>query len=127
MKLIIPPDAGLSRVEGFDRVAIEWPKSNEPLPHEELAIRLVAEPCVMAIVHRKKDAQWLARKLRELRPDERVFHLSTNMCPVHRRTVLEEIRAAIVLFRQTGKPCRVVTTQLVEAGVDPKKPDLPSA
>jgi CRISPR-associated endonuclease/helicase Cas3 len=118
MKPIIPPHAGLSRVEGFDRVAIEWPKSNEPLPHEELAIRLEAEPCVMAIVHRKKDAQWLARKLRELRPDERVFHLSTNMCPVHRRTVLEEIRAAIVLFRQDGKPCRVVTTQLVEAGVD---------
>lgn len=115
---IIPPDAGLSRVEGFDRVSVEWPQNKEPVPYETLALQLAAEPCVMAIVHRKKDAQWLARRLRELRPEEKVFHLSTNMCPVHRRTVLEEIRAAIIQFRTTGTPCRVVTTQLVEAGVD---------
>jgi CRISPR-associated endonuclease/helicase Cas3 len=115
---IIPPDAGLSRVEGFDRVTVEWPKTTEPLLYEVLANKLAEEPCVMAIVHRKKDAQWLARKLRELRPDERVFHLSTNMCPVHRRKVLEEIRSAVALYRRLGEPCRIVSTQLVEAGVD---------
>ncbi|HBJ87784.1 MAG TPA: CRISPR-associated endonuclease Cas3'' [Verrucomicrobiales bacterium] len=118
MRPIIPPEAELSRVEGFDRVSIEWPKTKEPVLYEELALQLVAEPCVMAIVHRKKDAQWLARRLCELRPDEQVFHLSTNMCPVHRRSVLDKIRAAIVQFRDAGTPCRVVTTQLVEAGVD---------
>jgi CRISPR-associated endonuclease/helicase Cas3 len=115
---IIPPDAALSRVQGFDRVSVEWPQTREPVPYETLALQLAAEPCVMAIVHRKKDAQWLARRLRELRPEEKVFHLSTNMCPVHRRSVLEEIRAAIHQFRTNGTPCRVVTTQLVEAGVD---------
>lgn len=115
---IIPTDAALSRVEGFDRVSVEWPQTKEPVPYEDLALRLAAEPCVMTIVHRKKDAQWLARRLRELRPEERVFHLSTNMCPVHRRSVLEEIRSSILQFRTTGMPCRVVTTQLVEAGVD---------
>lgn len=115
---IIPADAGLSRVAGFDRVTVEWPEKNEPLLYEDLASKLAGEPCVMAIVHRKKDAQWLAKKLRELRPDESVFHLSTNMCPVHRRKVLEEIRAAVALYRQSGVPCRIVSTQLVEAGVD---------
>lgn len=115
---IIPPDAALSRVQGFDRISVEWPQTKEPVPYETLALQLAVEPCVMAIVHRKKDAQWLARRLRELRPEEKVFHLSTNMCPVHRRSVLEEIRAAIHQFRTSGTPCRVVTTQLVEAGVD---------
>ena len=118
LRPIIPPGAELSRVDGFDRVTVEWPEAEKPLLYEDLAIKLANEPCVMAIVHRKKDAQWLARKLRELRSDERVFHLSTNLCPVHRRKVLEEIRAAIGLYRRSGVPCRIVSTQLVEAGVD---------
>jgi CRISPR-associated endonuclease/helicase Cas3 len=36
------------------------------------------------------------------------------MCPAHRRQVIAEIRAAL----QDGRPCRVVSTQLIEAGVD---------
>lgn len=118
LRPIIPPDTGLSRVEGFDRVTVKWPETRHPLSYEDLATKLADEPCVMAIVHRKNDAQWLVRKLLELRPDERVFHLSTNMCPVHRRKVMEEIRAAVALYRRSGEPCRIVSTQLVEAGVD---------
>lgn len=118
LRPIIPPDAGLSTVEGFDRVTVEWPQTAEPLLYEDLAVKLADEPCVMAIVHRKKDAQWLTRKLRELRPNESVFHLSTNMCPTHRRKVLEEIRVAVALYRKSGERCRIVSTQLVEAGVD---------
>ena len=118
IRAIIPPGAGLSRVEAFDRVQVEWPDSTNPLSHEHLARQLAAKPCVMAIVHRKKDAQWLARRLKELLPAERVFHLSTNMCPAHRRRALEEIRSALEDYRQSGMPCRIVSTQLVEAGVD---------
>lgn len=118
LRPIIPTEAKLSWAEAFNRVSIEWPTTAEPLSYESLALKLVDEPCVMAIVHRKKDAQWLARKLLELRPEERVFHLSTNMCPAHRRKVLDEIRAAVKLHRTSGVPCRIVTTQLVEAGVD---------
>ena len=118
LRPIIPPGVGLSRIDGFDRVTVEWPTTEQPISYEDLAIKLANEPCVMVIVHRKNDAQWLARKLRELRSDERVFHLSTNLCPVHRRKVLEEIRAAIGLYWRSGVPCRIVSTQLVEAGVD---------
>jgi CRISPR-associated endonuclease/helicase Cas3 len=118
LRPIIPWDAKLSWIDAFDRVEIEWPQSTQPVPHEELARKLADEPCVMAIVHRKKDAQWLARKLKEIRPTERTVHLSTNMCPAHRRRTLEEIRAALVEHRESGTPCRVVSTQLVEAGVD---------
>src|SRR6185437_4550027 len=42
------------------------------------------------------------------------FHLSTRMCAAHRLDILEKIR-----LRLQGKlPCYVVSTQLVEAGVD---------
>ncbi len=46
--------------------------------------------------------------------EEANFHLSTNMCPAHRKrelgTILERLRA--------GQPYRVVSTQLIEAGID---------
>jgi CRISPR-associated endonuclease/helicase Cas3 len=42
------------------------------------------------------------------------YHLSTNMYPEHRRWVLEEIRQRL----KDGETCRVISTSLVEAGVD---------
>ena len=43
-----------------------------------------------------------------------LWHLSARMCPAHRSAVIEKIRAAL----EAGQPCRVISTQLVEAGVD---------
>ncbi|MFW6039390.1 MAG: CRISPR-associated helicase/endonuclease Cas3, partial [bacterium] len=45
---------------------------------------------------------------------ESCVHLSANMCPRHRSAALRLIRRRLVL----GQPCRVISTQLVEAGVD---------
>ena len=118
LRHIIPPDARLSWTDALDRVEFQWPQSTARIPYEKLAHDLAEDPCVLAIVHRKKDAQWLANRLAILKPDEAVFHLSTNMCPVHRRRTLDKIRIAIKSWRKTGVPCRVVSTQLVEAGVD---------
>lgn len=46
--------------------------------------------------------------------DSRVFHLSTSMCPVHRRFVLKLIKRRL----KFGQPVICVSTQLIEAGVD---------
>ena len=118
LRPVIPPDAGLSWTAAFDRVSVEWPQDEVKEPYAELAVRLAAEPCVLTIVHLKKDAQALAGFLKALRPGEPLFHLSTNMCPAHRREVLVRIREAVEAFKENGTPCRVVSTQLVEAGVD---------
>lgn len=42
------------------------------------------------------------------------FHLSARMCPVHRREIIKGIREKL----KAGEECRVISTQLIEAGVD---------
>lgn len=44
------------------------------------------------------------------------FHLSTRMCPAHRKQVLDEIERR--LDPNNLQPCYLVSTQLIEAGVD---------
>ncbi len=58
-----------------------------------------------------------ARELYDLLAKQKVVglrHLSTLMLPGHRRQALDEIKADL----KAGRPCRVVSTSLVEAGVD---------
>ena len=81
------------------------------LSDAELVERLQAEPQVLCILPTKPQTRAVFERLRDF---EGVFHLSTNMYPEHRRRVLDEIRACL----KAGKPCKVISTSLVEAGVD---------
>jgi CRISPR-associated endonuclease/helicase Cas3 len=77
----------------------------------ELANQLAEERQVLCIVSTKARA----RKIFELlQKEDGLFHLSTNMYPKHRRRILENIRTHL----KDKKPCRVISTSLVEAGVD---------
>ena len=58
----------------------------------------------------KKKAQALYKALK----GQGVFHLSTSMYPKHRKRVLEEVRRCL----NNGERCLVLSTSLVEAGVD---------
>lgn len=79
-----------------------------------LAERIAAEAAVLCIVNTRAHAVQLFAKLLEPRDEQGCFHLSTWMCGAHRRSVLAEIRERL----KCGKPCRAVSTLLVEAGVD---------
>lgn len=77
-------------------------------------VALVAEtPQVLCIVNQRAHARALYRAIAD-QPGAR--HLSTCMHSVHRRRVLDEIRED--LDSRHGRPCRVISTSLVEAGVD---------
>lgn len=82
------------------------------IPDDDLASRLAQEPQVLCIVNTRGHARDLYQKLHTRTED--CYHLSALMCPMHRRAVLEEIRDRL----HQGLTCRVVSTQLVEAGVD---------
>jgi CRISPR-associated endonuclease/helicase Cas3 len=99
-----------SHFAALQRVEAHWPEDlYTPEPWPALAARIAAQPTALAIVHRRDDAQLLC----ELLPGG-TLHLSAAMYPEHRTKVLAEVRRRL----QAGVPCRLVATQLVEAGVD---------
>ncbi len=78
----------------------------------DIAAALQSEgQAVLCIVNRKDDARQLARLL----PAEQTVHLSTNMCAEHRARALGNIRERLV---RAVTPFFVISTSLVEAGVD---------
>ena len=76
---------------------------------EDLAVELTAHDSVLAVVNTRRDC----RDLHRLMP-EGTIHLSAAMCGEHRTRVIEEIRSQL----KERVPIRVVSTQLVETGVD---------
>jgi len=79
-----------------------------------LVERMGASDQALCIVNTRKHARGLYRMLADRVPAEDVFHLSTLMCPVHRKETIAEIRARL----SEGLPCQVVSTQIMEAGID---------
>ncbi|MDO4470682.1 MAG: CRISPR-associated helicase Cas3' [Bacillota bacterium] len=80
------------------------------LTENNLMQRLEKEYQALCIVNTKKRAQ---RIYKELKGDG-VYHLSTSMYPKHRRRILRELRERL----QKNKKCILISTSLVEAGVD---------
>lgn len=116
----IVPAALASRLwDGLRRVEVHWPTtwnsdaSKEPDAFwSELAAKLAKNSQALAITHLKKDAQTLWQALARLDPT--ALHLSAAMCPEHRSKVLAEVKRRL----KAGESCRLVSTQVVEAGVD---------
>jgi CRISPR-associated endonuclease/helicase Cas3 len=81
------------------------------LPDTDLACRLRGHSQVLCIVNRRKHAREIYRLLGS---GEENFHLSALMCPEHRSQILAEVRTRLL----AGMPVRLVSTQLIEAGVD---------
>jgi CRISPR-associated helicase Cas3/CRISPR-associated endonuclease Cas3-HD len=89
------------------------------LDDEALAQALSERSQVLCIVDTRGHAAELFAQLRD-RAAAGSHHLSARMCPAHRREKLATIRAEL----QKGAPCRVVSTQLIEAGVDVDFPEV---
>lgn len=92
------------------RYEVEWPYSGKK-DWMTLADEIRKEEQVLCVVNLKNHARTL---LKELSDDKDIFHLSTNLCVFHRRSVLDNVR-----YRLRDKvQCRLISTQCVEAGVD---------
>lgn len=98
----------------FDRV--DYHLEPQTVTSQELAERLAAEHSVLCVVNSRKDAGQVYRALRDLpkvNADE-VIHLSRSMCSAHLRRAIETIKKRM----REGEPTKVISTQLIEAGVD---------
>lgn len=84
---------------------------------QEIAGGIAERDCVLAVVNTRKHA----RKLFAALPEDGIkLHLSANMCAAHRAEVIALIRRYLQLYRdgRLSRPLWVVSTQLIEAGVD---------
>lgn len=93
------------------RVHYEWRLDPRP-SFGEVADEVGRLTQALVIVNSTKDARDVYRLLRSQRED--VWHLSSRMYPRHRSRVLREVCARL----EQGESVVLVTTQLVEAGVD---------
>ena len=80
------------------------------LSWKQVADEMQATNQCLTVVNTKTDAIALL----DILDDPNALHLSTLLCGAHRRDVLEEVRRRL----DNGEPCYLVSTQVVEAGVD---------
>ena len=92
------------------RVEYDFSRTAERNAWLDIAEWMREEQSALTIVNTKRHATELLDALGD--PD--ALHLSTLLCRAHRDEVLAEIRERL----SAGRPCRVVSTQVVEAGVD---------
>lgn len=86
---------------------------NDGKTYDEVAKMLSKHKRVLCIVNTRRDAKELYERL----PKEGItIHLSKMMCPEHISETLERLKAA--LKDKGNEIIRVISTQLIEAGVD---------
>lgn len=90
------------------RVEYEW--AQRPMEWREVADIVKQHAQTLVIVNTKRDALALLDSLQ----DPEAIHLSTLLCGAHRSDVLREVERRLA----ANLPCHLVSTQVVEAGVD---------
>lgn len=106
--------------EHFKRLArVDFTVCDQKLSWSDLAKKLrdAERSQVMVVLNSRKDALHL---LDQLQGADHVFHLSTLLCGWHRKAVLRLIRRRL----RNGMPVLLVSTQVVEAGVDIDFPEV---
>lgn len=106
---IIPTEANLH--DRLRRVQLDI--DNTPHTYNEITNLLTKHNRVLCIVNTRRDAKELFDRL----PNEGIrIHLSRMMCPTHISKKIQEMKEA--LANPNNKIVRVISTQLIEAGVD---------
>lgn len=109
-KPIIPPDVERTLFAQMRRVCVHPPlEEKHPPDWSGLVTRVEVFDQVLIIVDRRQGAFELATLL----GDDWLF-LCGNMLPMHRSWVIDEVKRRLA----AGEACRLVSTQIIEAGVD---------
>lgn len=107
--VVANPEAIYARLR---RACYEWWLDPKPTV-AEVAVRVAAERQALVVVNTTGDAREMFRQIKK-HTRAPVLHLSTRMCPAHRKEILDKVRAMLA----AEDPVMLVSTQLVEAGVD---------
>jgi CRISPR-associated endonuclease/helicase Cas3 len=110
----LAPDP-LAIYQALRRVRID--RIAEKIPDAAVAARFAEQPQMLCIVNSRRHARDLFAAIRD---QLGAVHLSTLMCPRHRRRVLAKLRKRL----KAQEPVRLVATSLIEAGVDIDFPEV---
>lgn len=109
-------DNPVSLSEKLERVTYHFPEDfNQHREWDDIAQEMSTHKRVLCIVNRRDDARDLYKILKQNGKIEGLYHLSALMCPAHRKKVIDDIKKRI---KDESLPTRVISTQLIEAGVD---------
>lgn len=100
----------------LSRVSYHLPEKGVTISWESLALEVVKYEQVLVVVNTRKHAfkLWEAIRAEFNKKEEQLFHLSSAMCAEHRSDILDIVKKRL----ENSKPCYLVSTQLIEAGVD---------
>ncbi|WP_117193997.1 CRISPR-associated helicase Cas3' [Rhizobium terrae] len=105
---LAPDPKGLS-----DKLRRAYIRLTGAMSNDDLIAALAAEPQALVIVNSRKHALELYRQAKSADLSG-LIHLTTRQYAVHRQDILKDVRERL----KAGKPCRVIATSLIEAGVD---------
>ena len=92
---------------------VKYIRYRKPLSWAALAAKVSRLPQVLVVLNTRKNALALIAAMRDA-PD--AYHLSTLLCGAHRKKILGEVKER--LDPDNPRPVRLISTQVVEAGVD---------
>ncbi len=105
-------------VRAFERVTLENKVEKEGWDAKEISDftlkTLENQQSILIILNTKKAVLNVYQQLKET-PNVHVYHLSTSMCPQHRKDILNEVRKKLEM---KNEKIICISTQLIEAGVD---------
>ena len=113
--------------EGFRRVRIEDIRKDGGISLDEIAAAIVRSAeeigdvlCIVNLTAQARDLyEAVAEQTQTSERDARVVHLSTKMCPAHRKEILKEVREELKRHKDHPEQRLIcISTQLIEAGVD---------
>ena len=113
--------------EGFRRVRIEDICKDGGISLDEIAAAIVRSAeeigdvlCIVNLTAQARDLyKAVVEQTQTSERDARVVHLSTKMCPAHRKEILKEVREELKRHKDHPEQRLIcISTQLIEAGVD---------
>ncbi len=110
---IIPSELAKQHFSTLSRVAYQIPETAWSWQNlvADLARREASQALI--VLNTRKDALKVLDAL-DSTDEDNLFHLSTLLCGQHRREVLQTVRDRL----KNNQPCILISTQVVEAGVD---------
>jgi CRISPR-associated endonuclease/helicase Cas3 len=126
---IIPDDLADDHFKALRRVKYCIPKAGEIWTWEQLVQDMRSHPSTLVVLNTRRDALAVLQalgvepdvstglpheKVAQILQSAPVLHLSTLLCGAHRRVILAEVKRRLAV----KAACTLVSTQVVEAGVD---------